>query len=212
MSDQPELASYAPEETPPVRPRRSRRLWGWLVGMVLIGVVFGLCIVAILRFVDGPVQASGRTLNQAKAKASPSPARAPINTLGGSQVELSYPAIFDAVAQVKTDPQAYEQYTIGSKENYRHQITVNVRPLPSGALEDDASYRLRQNSSIEYSPEPERFGGESVIIMTKADHAEQTLFWPHHGKLLTISVTSGDPRDDVGAILRETAKSVRWLQ
>lgn len=189
-----------------------RRRWtGWLAGMVVIGLVFGGAIVAILRFVNGPVSANAQqAMASLRPSVAPSATPSKLNTLGGVAVEFSYPGMFDAVAQIKTDAQAIEQYTIGSKANYKHQITVDVRPLASGSLADDASYRVRLNDPGTYTPTPVQLRGEPGVVMIKADHSEQTLFWAHQNKLLTLAVTSSDPADKVADILSAIEATIRW--
>jgi hypothetical protein len=190
---------------------RSPWRWaGWLAGMATIGLAFGLAMVFVLKFINDPVQASTLTLKQARASVAPSPTPTTINLLGGLYVELPYSRSFDMVGQVKTDNAALEQYTLGSKGNYRHTITVDVRTLPSGSLTDDASYRLRQLQSAVYAPSLVTVGGEAATLMTKNDHSEQTLFWPHQGKLLTVAVTSTDPADNVVAIMKTITAGARW--
>jgi len=198
----------------PIARSRRRRAWrvvGWLTGMASIGVVFGLVIVAALRYVDGPAEARPAVLGQ-QASTTPTPPSAATGNLAGLFVQLSYPGTFDSIVQLKNDPQALEQYNLGSKNNYKHQIAVNVRPLASGQLSDDASYRLRQNQPDTYRPSSELVGGEAAIIMAKADGAEQTLFWAHAGRILTVSITSSDPKDDIAAMMKTIKTSARWRQ
>jgi hypothetical protein len=190
------------------KPRRKGSRSAWIVSMVAMGAVVGLVIIGFLRFVNDPVEAG------ANAKPSLRPVPAAVNTtgvnqLGGLNFTFNYPAIFDQTAP-KHEPQSLEQYNLGSKSNYRHLIAVDVRMSQPGGVTDDASYKYRLLHAELYAESIEKINGENVVLMTKKDKQEQTMFWGHQGKQLTVSVTSTDPKDDVTAILSVIKASTRW--
>ncbi len=132
------------------------------------------------------------------------------NKLSGLKIEFEYPTAFDTVSQVKNDPLAVEQYNISSQKSYERSITVNVRPLPSGQLDEDSSYRFRALNTAEYRPKVEQVSGTPAVVMAKMGDGEQTLFWPSQGHVVTISVTSSHPQDDVVAIMNTVRSTLRW--
>jgi hypothetical protein len=208
-----EIVGDEPEETDEEPKRRGKGYWvAWSTSMVVMGVMTGGLIVAAMKFVNDPVVASGKVLSEAEKSAAPAPETAKTSRLAGLNIELVYPGMFDQLAQVKSDPQVIEQYTLSSKNNFRHLLAVEVRPLVSGGLDDDASYRVRKIHAGEYVETGDRSGDEKIAIMTKADKTEQTLFWPHKGKLLTISLTSTDPKDDLPSIMGVIKGALRWKQ
>ncbi len=190
-------------------PAASAHWLGWAVMTVTIGTVIGFASVGYLKYVDGPVESKpDKSLSLARKSVSPTPQ--PPNMFGGLTIEFQYPAVFDMVGQVKTDSQALEQYTIGSKADYSRGISVNVRPLPSGLLEDDSSYRFRQTNTAEYRLAADKIAGEPVAIFSKLDKREQTLFWAHDGREVIVSLTSGNPKDDLTGIMNGIKTSLRW--
>ncbi len=180
----------------------------WLTTLVLVGAAFGLIIVLLLRFVDGPVE-STQALSKLQASTAPK-STTKLNQLAGIAVELSYPAIFDGLSQLKNDAQAVEQYNLSSKRDYSRGIAVSVRSLPSGNLNDDSSYRFRLNSTADYRETKEILGGEPIAVMNKLDRSEQTLFWAHGDKVLTLAITATNPRDDVSALMSAIKPTIRW--
>lgn len=182
----------------------------WFASLVGAGVVLGLGIVAILKFVDAPSEGVviETTLEQKRVAAVPTPDKP--NLLAGLEIELKYPPEFDTVGRVKNDPNASEQYNIGSSADYSRQISVSVRLLPSGNLDDESSYRLRQIKKSEYDPSSMKINSESVAVMTRADHTEQTMFWVHGTKEVVVSITSNNPKDDVKTFMKVVTDSIRW--
>ena len=209
-----QVAAAEEQAAPKARVKASESRIGrrvaWVMAMVGVGVVVGLLIVAFLKFVDGPTEGkvSDTLLDQARAATAQKP-RAP-NLLSGLAIEFQYPGIFDTVGQVRTDVHATEQYNIGSKSDYGRMIAVSVRTLPSGNLEDDSSYRFRQIKTSEYTPITQKVAAEPVVLMTKVGKQEETLFWAHQGRELTVSITSANPKDDVVQIMKTITSTVRW--
>jgi hypothetical protein len=206
-----EIVGDAPEDTDEAPKRRGKGYWvAWSASMVAMGVMSGGLIVAVMKFVNDPVVATGKVLSEAEKSAAPAPATAKTSRLAGLNIEFVYPGMFDQLAQVKSDPQVIEQYTLSTKTNFKHLLAVEVRPLASGGLDDDASYKVRKIHPGEYVETADRSGSENIAILTKADKSEQTLFWPHKGKLLTISLTSSDPKDDLPGIMGVIKSALRW--
>lgn len=183
-----------------------------MAAMAVIGVAFGLVIVAMLKYlvfpVEGVVTANG--LKAAREAVAPKP-EVP-NELGGLYVEFKYPGMFDSLSQIKTDANALEQYNITSRADYRRGIAVHVRDLPNGRLADDSSYRFRQLKADQYRLSELKMHGEPAVRASKLDKQEATLFWAHKGRLVTIAVTAMDPDDDVEAILKTISDTLRWRQ
>ncbi len=193
------------------QPRRSKwRRIRWFGGLVVVGTVFGLVIVGLLRLADGPVTAKAIP---PKPSANPGVGSvAGVNTFSGAHVNFSYPDKFDSVSQLSDTASSLEQYILSSKTNVSHHIAVNVRVLPSGLLDDDPSYKFRTLGTSGYQALPDKLMGEPVVTMVKQDKTERTLFWAHRGKLLTIAVVSTDPHDDMAGILDGITKTLRWKQ
>ena len=198
---QGEVATAAP------RPHKSRRWIANLIGLAFVGGVVGVAIVGVIKLANDPASA---TITAATLKSQTSPSPSPNGELNGLYVDMSYPGAFNQVAQVKTDTNGLEEYTINSSANYRREITVDVKTLASGLPNDDANYRLREIQNTLYTPSQQTINEQVVYIMTKGDNTEETFFWPHAGKMLVVAITSTDPGDHVAAYLAAILPTVRW--
>ena len=191
------------------RPRAGHRA-AWVLSLAVMGIIVGVVVVGAMKFLNGPVVAAGGpTLAQAQAKSLPKPTT---NQLAGLYFDMTYPALFDQVGQLKNDSQALEQYNISSKKDYRRVMAVSVRPLTSNLLDDDSSYKFRRISPKDYEERSDKLGGEAVAVMSKLDHTEVTLFWAHQGRLLTIAITSSNPNDVVADYMKAVETTLRWRQ
>jgi hypothetical protein len=179
--------------------------------LVLVGLIFGVAIIFLMRFVDGPVSGKVGSTTLADAKAGVVPTPQPPHQLAGLYVALDYPATYDQLAQIKTDKAALEQYDMSPKGDYRQSITVHVADLPSGDPHDDSSYRIREINTADFrsSVIP---GTDRTVLMTKTDGSEQTLFVVHKLKLLTVAVTSSSTKATAKEIMAIIQPSVRWVQ
>src|SRR5687768_16084211 len=160
------------------------RLIKTIIGCSLLGLAFGAVIVALLKFVDGPVTSTAAIPTVDEARRAAEPTAQPPALLQGLHVVLNYPARLDALAQVKTNNNALEQYNLGSNQDYRQSAMVTVSKAPPDGLNGDSSYRLRQIQSDTYKPSTETVAGSKAIIMRKVDGTEETLFVIAGGKLL----------------------------
>jgi hypothetical protein len=194
------------------QPQPRRGTWRWvgrLTGLSIIGVAFGLAVIFLLRFADGPAVATTTAPQRPALKTAKVEAEGTA-LMSGPHVELAYPAKFDAAQHISSNPGTYESYILSSKGNYRRSLSVSVQPLPGGQLIENSSYRFRQLNTDQYRETTEQVGGERIAVMTKVDRQEQTFFWLHQGKLLTVAIVSSDPKDDVAAIAEVVKKGTRW--
>jgi hypothetical protein len=198
----------AASEAPIEADERSRPWWRWFIGMVAIGVALGIVLVLAYRFVNGPVSASASGIALPTVTATPTPK--PTNHLTGLDIEFDYPGIFDELGHVNNDAQAVEQYNISSKADYRRVIAVSVHPLPSGSLAEDSNYRYRQNNPSIYTETKGKIGTAVVVLMTKTDKTEQTLFWVNNKRIAIFAITSTVPHDDVLSFMQFVMPTIGW--
>lgn len=177
-----------------------------LGGGILLGIVICLGL-GIFHFLEGPSVAGAAMIDPTKdlITAKPRP-----RTLQGIAIMFSYPESFDLVSRLNTDKTALEQYNLGNSRKVQQTIAVSVRPLPTGLLNDDSSWRIRVQDSAQYASNKEILQNEPVAVMTKIDKTEKTLFWVHQGKLLIIAITTNDPNDDLAAMLASIKPTIRW--
>jgi hypothetical protein len=106
-----------------------------------------------------------------------------------------------------------ESHTFVSSGIISKLLTIIVSKLPSGKLEDDASYYMRTQNSAKYKMKTSVIKNEKVVIFTTSDtqQYQQTAFWAHGGKLLTFTMTG--VASDVPAMTVEyndMVNSITW--
>jgi hypothetical protein len=176
------------EPEPKPAGRRAGHWVGVLFGCAAVGAVIGLSIVGVMKFVNGPVRATEKSdpLEAARESVAPKPE---LNLLGGRDIELKYPSVFDTVGDQKT---------------------VAVLKLESNRLDDDSSYKWRSINTKEYKATNVKLGQGTAVLMTKLDGTEATLFWAWHGKDLNLAITSSDPHDKVSEMMQLVMPTIRW--
>jgi lipopolysaccharide export LptBFGC system permease protein LptF len=196
------------EAAPDEAEKRPGSRFAWLVALAVVGALIGLVIVVFMKFVNGPVSATATTtLAEVKATAAPKPTT---NQLAGLYFDMVYPGIFDQVGRLQNDTHSLEQYNISSKKDYRRTMAVSVRDLEANLLDNDSSYKFRKINPKDYKEHTDKLGGEPVAVMAKLDNTEVTLFWPHQGKILTISITSSNPNDVLADFMTAVEPTLRW--
>ena len=190
------------------QPKQHGRRAAWILSMVIMGGLVGIVVVGLMKFMNGPVQASA-------IAPTPSPAhivsnQPTTNQLSGLDFEMTYPGKFDQVKQLKNDAQAVEQYYVSSKADYRRTIAVAVRLLPSDLIDDDSNYKFRKIHPEVYTERRDTLGGEAVYVMSKNDNTEISLFWAHKGRILSVSMTSSNPEDILADFMKTVEPTLRW--
>lgn len=200
------------QDEPEPEQRRGWRPGVW-VTLGVVGAVFGLCIVFVLRFLNGPVSSGpdmGKVLGEARASLAPSPDANP--EIKGLHISFSYPSAFKDAQPVRDKAAGLESYLLIGPGLTSSQIAVSVVNLPSGDLKDDSGYLWRFGVSKDYisPPAPTTVLGEPAQIFVKKDGTERTLYWPHAGLLVIVSVTSSTG-GDLNGDLKTVQNSLRWL-
>lgn len=189
---------------------RGRRPGLWIT-FAVVGVIFGVVVVAIMKFINGPVTAGpsvSAQIEQDKQSAQPTP-DAP--SLMGLKVAFSYPSALSDVERVR-NAAGIEQYLLRTRgDGASVQIAVEVDNLPSGQLTDDSSYQFRTLKSADYTRTSIKMAGEPAVLMTKQDNTERTIFWVHKGLELTISGTTSGAVQEMTGYMDTITKSLRWL-
>jgi hypothetical protein len=211
-----EVTGQAPDEDEPPKtePKKAKKRgashWvAWGTSMVVMGLLVGVAVIAILKFINNPAEAVVHADTSGITKPTPTPDLS-IVELDGQTFSLKYPHIFDQVSGKKPDSGSVEEFNMGSKSNYRRLIAVDIRREAIQSLADDASYRIRHDHPDTYKEEVHKTANGTFSVMTKNDSHEQTLFWLNAGKLMMISVTSTDANDNVASFMKVISDSVRW--
>jgi hypothetical protein len=188
---------------------RKRSRVGLWVTLACVGLVFGLGIVLLMKLANaadkaGPVAEAG--MQALQKSIAPTPAANP--TLSGTHIMFMYPAVFDMVQHPANWPNTSERYALGSKADYRKSIQVYVENAASG-LKGDSGYAYRSQNTSEYQATNVKVMGEPAVIMVKSDLSERTLYWPHGGNLVIMSVTGEG--NYLEGYLSVITSSLRWI-
>lgn len=91
----------------------------------------------------------------------------------------------------KQNPGDIEDHAFLSTGMTSEYLTIVITPLPTGNLSDNSAYLMRTQSPDKYQRKLVTVGNEQVTIFTANDgqQLQQTAFWPHQGKLLTMALT-----------------------
>ncbi len=178
--------------------------------LVAVGAMLGFTIIGTMKFVNDPVVAKGTSLGAATASVAPAPGTAQTSVLQGLNFQFSYSSMFDQVAQQKSGANFIEQYMLSSKVTTAHQVAVGLENFKGSSLNDLSDWELRKNQPNVYTERLDKSGSDPIGIMTKSDKTEQSMFWIHGDKVLEISVTTSDPKDNVESIMTVIKGSLKW--
>ncbi len=171
--------------------RRLAKRWK-IGGTVLITV--GLCAWA-MQVISAPQYGELikiQDFNKIKSvnhKLSP---EAPPSTIESAYFQLKLPVGYRL--QPTTQPVAsllYQQMLIKPSVSGSLVISIALRELPAGGLQDDSAYALRQARSEQYRITTQTTGEDVVRLVADTSSSAVVAFWPHAGYLATISISSG---------------------
>jgi Na+-transporting methylmalonyl-CoA/oxaloacetate decarboxylase gamma subunit len=183
-------------------------VWITFIG---VGIVFGIGIIFLMRFVNGAVESgpeAKKTIEEARASTKPAPSALP--SLTGLKVTFDYPREFDNVSRVR-NASGIEQYMLTSANNLTSKVAVVVEELPSGNLEDESGYSWRAMKTAPYQKSVATYRNEPVVMMLKKDGTERTLYWVHRGMVLIISGTDPGGGGSLEQYVNTIVGSLRWF-
>lgn len=180
-----------PQKAP--KPVRIRKKWPRkrkvLVTLAVLAVLAGGGIYGANRTLTGP--AVGTVVNT-----MPAVTRKPqveLKQFDGTNFSLAMPVTFTEQAVrpgTNSGTNNIETRTFMSNEMITQVLVTTVTKL-TGKLEEDPSYMLRTQDSSKYKMKSIVLKNEKVVIFTANDtqQMQQTAFWPHGGRLLTMTLS-----------------------
>lgn len=177
--------------------------------MALI-VVAGIVVAGWLLFRSYNKPAEGTVTNQVPKPVAPTE----YEVQDGQAVSFHYEKGYQAKS-VQTSKIYSEQYVFSKVDPSTassRSLSVSVRPLTTTTLADEAGYKLRKDNPSTYKPSIQHISGEKVDVFTKTNEGnEQTAFWVHKGKLLSMSLSSTyTSASSLQAELTNILQSVVW--
>lgn len=142
------------------------------------------------------------------------PERIELKQFDGTHISFALPVTYiEQTVRRQPNPSELESRTFVSSGMASKVLTIIVSKLPSGKLEDDASYLMRTQDKTKYLLQEIVVKNEKVSIFTNADtqQMQQTAFWVHQGKLLsfTLAGTAVDT-EATKAEYRSMVETIGW--
>lgn len=184
VTDTDKAAATKPAKT---RKRLSRK-WIILIVILVILVVLGLAGYVVARRLTGP--AVGTIVTNMPPEAHQNPPD--LEQFDGTTFSFVHPVTYiEQTQKPKAGNTDLEDRTFISTGMTSQLLTAVVTKFPSGNLNDESSYIIRNQDPKKYQRKVVVVQNEQVVIFTHDDggQLQQTAFWPHAGKLLTFSLT-----------------------
>jgi len=174
----------------PGKPRNRRRKIA-LICTLLFFCVVGVGGILLVKLMMGP--AEGTVINSFPEARSTEPV-VQLEQFEAKFLTFAYPNTYELQPQNKDNVNNLETHTFIASGMMNKILTVTITSLPSGKLEDDASYYMRSLRPEIYQLKPLTIGNERVIIAVNAKDSQQAAFWAHKSpngnKLLTFTMSS----------------------
>lgn len=184
------MAKTAPlPETPPTKRKfhfRLRKKWIVLIIIVLIlGALAGAGYM-VARNLTGP--AVGTIVQSVPDKGDQT--KPELAQFDGKIFSFIHPLSY-IEQPTKANPGDIEDHAFLSAAMTSQYLTIVIIPLPTGNLSDNPSYTMRAQNPDKYQRKLVTVGNDQITVFTANDgqQLQQTAFWPHQGKLLTMSLT-----------------------
>jgi len=205
------LVAAGDGSTVPKKPRNRRRKI--IVSILLIMLLItGGATFALIRIMMGP--AEGVVINSFPEARSTEPV-VELEQFEGKFFTFAYPNTYVVQPQRKDDTNNLETNTFIASGMMNKILTVTVTSLPSGKLEDDASYYMRSLNLQTYQMKAQSAQGERVVVALNTKDSQQAAFWVHKSAsgnmLLTFAVSSVSINSQATAQEYQTMlESIRW--
>ena len=151
-----------------------------LLIMILISVsIFGGIGYIVARMLVGP---SEGTIVNSISDAAPAKRAVELEQFEGLYVTFALPNSFKpqlAKQEEANNPNIFETHTFIASGMMNKILTLTVTKLPTGKLEDDASYYMRSLHPETYKLTPQVISGEKVIVAVSSKDSQQSAFWAH---------------------------------
>ncbi len=107
----------------------------------------------------------------------------------GKHLSFARPVTYAAQSTRKPESNSLESATFIASGMASKVLIMTVASLPSGRLEDEASYIMRTLHPDRYKITEVKAKGEKVMVAVNAAENQTTAFWPHGNKLLMLTLT-----------------------
>ena len=171
-------------------PRPKRRLKKLFLVLLIILSILGSIGYIVARMLVGP---SEGTIVNAIPDAAPAKRAVELEQFEGLYVTFALPNSFKpqpAKQDEANNPSSLETHIFVASGLMNKVLTLTVAKLPTGKLEDDASYYMRSLHPETYKLTPQIISGEKVIVAVSSKDSQQSAFWAHATTASQTSKTS----------------------
>lgn len=182
------MVRAAAQQPEPATTKQKSRKKKWIVLgviVVIVGLLIGVGFI-VSRSLTGP--AVGTVIKSVPMKGDTTPVQ--LVEFDGKNFSFVHPLTY-VPQTTQHNPGDIEDYAFLSTSMTSQFLAVVVTPLPSGGLSDNSDYITRMQNPKKYQRKLVMVRNEQVTIFTANDgqQLQQTAFWPHQGKLLTMALT-----------------------
>lgn len=192
-----------------VKKRRFGKLFRRLTILLIVFGVLGAIGFLGYRMMSGP--AVGTIATVMPEMQTQDVQEVELEQFDGKYISFAHPTTY--MQRVVKDPPPgsleNEQFVVSGMIN--KLLTIAVNNLPSGKLDDDASYHMRSIHPETYKITKLQVQGETVMLAVNATDYQQAAFWAHGGKLLTFAISSVSmDTSDTNNEYQQMLQSIKW--
>ena len=132
----------------------------------------------------------------------------------GQKISFSYPEGYRFEKHQDQSPTVLESYFLvapAKNRNPSFTIGISVYRLPTTDLDENSSYKIRNNSPQTYAKSVKAVGGREVIHFERQNPAERTAFIQNGSLLVAISMTGSLLGEDANSEYKHLIESLQWL-
>ena len=132
----------------------------------------------------------------------------------GEEISFSYPEGFRFEKRQDQSSSVVESYFLvapAKGRNPSYTVGLSVYRLPNSDLNEDGSYRIRNNAPQTYKKTAKQLDGRQVIYFENQTKPENTAFIQNGGQLAAIGISGALLADDANAAFSHLIESLEWL-
>lgn len=187
--------------------KRSKKFW------ILLFVFFAALFFTLLVAKNLTDPSEGVVITSAKTVKKTENREASIR-VDGKTVSFSRPAKFREMPTPQLGPQDVEKFNYLNPETISQNLTIQIRRLPSGMLNDDSSYNLRRLNPAKYTQQTLTVNGKEVVVFTDNEGGyNKVAFMTQNGLEANIAVTTSNASavEDIDKTFNKVIESWQWL-
>jgi hypothetical protein len=129
----------------------------------------------------------------------------------GEYIKFEYIDSFRPTPARKLIPPQLETFNFVTKKVPFWELSIGVRDLPSGKINDDGSYNLRATDTVNYKKEQLEINGALIAVFSDIrQDFSKVAFLLSDNKLLSVAITGSGDNDKMQKHLEDIVSSIKW--